>query len=84
MSYVQNVRVLGDLLFPKKWIQENPNFVEKLPKPGELIRPVNHLLYCWQVQCFKKMLYVIIYHIFKKRIELERRNTEESCLGFYK
>jgi hypothetical protein len=40
MSYVQNVRVLGDLLFPKKWIQENPNFVEKLPKPGELINSV--------------------------------------------
>jgi pimeloyl-ACP methyl ester carboxylesterase len=40
MSYVQNVRVLGDLLFPKKWIQENPNYVEKLPKPGELINPV--------------------------------------------
>ena len=40
MSYVQNVRVQGDLLFPKKWIQENPNYVEKLPKPGELINPV--------------------------------------------
>jgi pimeloyl-ACP methyl ester carboxylesterase len=40
MSYVQNARVLGDLLFPKKWIQENPNYVEKLPKPGELINPV--------------------------------------------
>ena len=36
----QNVRVQGDLLFPKKWIQENPNYVEKLPKPGELINPV--------------------------------------------
>ncbi|HEY6536023.1 MAG TPA: alpha/beta hydrolase [Candidatus Nitrosocosmicus sp.] len=40
MSYVQIVRVQGDLLFPKKWIQENPNYVEKLPKPGEFINPV--------------------------------------------
>jgi pimeloyl-ACP methyl ester carboxylesterase len=40
MSYVQNVRVQGDFLFPKKWIQENPNYVENLPKPGELINPV--------------------------------------------
>ena len=40
MSYVQNVRVQGDFLFPKKWIQENPNFVEKLPKPGEFINSV--------------------------------------------
>jgi hypothetical protein len=34
MSYVKNVKVQGDSLFPKKWIQE------KLPKPGELINPV--------------------------------------------
>jgi pimeloyl-ACP methyl ester carboxylesterase len=40
MSYVQNVRVQGDFLFPKKWMQENPNYVEKLPEPGELINPV--------------------------------------------
>jgi pimeloyl-ACP methyl ester carboxylesterase len=40
MSYIQNVRVQGDLLFPKKWIQENPNYAEKLPKPGEWVNPV--------------------------------------------
>lgn len=28
------------MLFPKKWIQENPNYVEKLPKPSESINPV--------------------------------------------
>ncbi len=40
MSYAQNVRVQADLLFPKKWIQENPNYTEKLPKPGEEVNPV--------------------------------------------
>ena len=40
MSYIQNVRVQGDLLFPKKWIRENPNYAEKLPKPGELVNPI--------------------------------------------
>ena len=39
MSYIQNAKVQADLLFPKKWIQENPNYAEKLPKPGELINP---------------------------------------------
>jgi hypothetical protein len=39
MSYIKNAKVEADLLFPKKWIQENPSYVEKLPKPGELINP---------------------------------------------
>jgi hypothetical protein len=53
MSYVQNVRVLGDLLFPKKWMQENPNYVEKLPKPGRYYlrrKSLEHGLYRSMVQ----------------------------------
>ena len=40
MSYIQNAKVQADLLFPKKWIQENSNYVEKLRKPDEFINPV--------------------------------------------
>jgi pimeloyl-ACP methyl ester carboxylesterase len=41
MSDIQRGKVLADVLFPKKWMQENPNYLEKIPKEGVSINPIN-------------------------------------------
>jgi pimeloyl-ACP methyl ester carboxylesterase len=33
--------VLGDVLFPKKWIHENPNYLERMPRQGVSISPAD-------------------------------------------
>jgi pimeloyl-ACP methyl ester carboxylesterase len=34
-------RVLGDVLFPAKWIHENPNYLERMPRQGVSINPAD-------------------------------------------
>ena len=41
LTDIEREKVLGDVLFPEKWIRENPNYLEKIPKHGVSISPVD-------------------------------------------
>jgi pimeloyl-ACP methyl ester carboxylesterase len=40
-SDIQRGKILSDVLFPKEWMQENPNYLERLPKQGVSINPID-------------------------------------------
>jgi hypothetical protein len=41
LTDVEKEKILSDVLFPEKWIRENPNYLEEIPKHGVSISPQN-------------------------------------------
>jgi pimeloyl-ACP methyl ester carboxylesterase len=41
LTDIEKEKILGDVLFPEKWIRENPNYLKEIPKHGVSISPQN-------------------------------------------